>query len=350
MTELARYIENLLFSNDCVIVPQLGGFVTHHVPAHYNEAEGLYMPPSRSVGFNPQLQLNDGLLVQAYMLANPGISFPEANELLEADINLLKSQLQAEGEYLLEGVGCLSVGMDGKYTFKPATTGLISPDLYGMEPTPVSFIRPQAECKASRQRHLCPLKTERQQRPYTISVNRRLANACIAALVALVVYFAWAADFSSAPTTARQADMSHNLVFFSQQTRQAESAETVPARNEMQDKALTATREKTASPQSGNPTAAAAETAQTPHTSPTKATAKQPYAIVLASSITRQGATRYVEQLRQAGHPEAYVYTTPHMVRVLYSHYATADEAQQALSRMRQLDEFSDAWIICLAP
>ena len=118
MTELARHIENLLFSNDCVIVPQLGGFVTHHVPAHYNEAEGLYMPPSRSVGFNPQLQLNDGLLVQAYMLANPGISFPEANELLEADINLLKSQLQAEGEYLLEGVGCLSVGMDGKYTFK----------------------------------------------------------------------------------------------------------------------------------------------------------------------------------------------------------------------------------------
>ena len=118
MTELARHIENLLFSNDCVIVPQLGGFVTHHVPAHYNEAEGLYMPPSRSVGFNPQLQLNDGLLVQAYMLANPGISFPEANELLEADINLLKSQLQAEGEYLLEGVGCLSVGMDGKYTFE----------------------------------------------------------------------------------------------------------------------------------------------------------------------------------------------------------------------------------------
>lgn len=57
MLELAKHIENLLFKNECVIVPQLGGFVTHYVPAHFNPEEGLYLPPSRSVGFNPQLQL-----------------------------------------------------------------------------------------------------------------------------------------------------------------------------------------------------------------------------------------------------------------------------------------------------
>ena len=94
MLELAKHIENLLFKNECVIVPQLGGFVTHYVPAHFNPEEGLYLPPSRSVGFNPQLQLNDGLLVQSYMQAGD-LSFPEAVQQLEADVNQLKQQLQA---------------------------------------------------------------------------------------------------------------------------------------------------------------------------------------------------------------------------------------------------------------
>lgn len=46
MLELAKHIENLLFKNECVIVPQLGGFVTHYVPAHFNPEEGLYLPPA----------------------------------------------------------------------------------------------------------------------------------------------------------------------------------------------------------------------------------------------------------------------------------------------------------------
>ena len=65
MIELARHIEILLLENDCVIVPELGGFIAHYQPAHYEENEGVYVPPIRTVGFNSQLTMNDGLLVQA---------------------------------------------------------------------------------------------------------------------------------------------------------------------------------------------------------------------------------------------------------------------------------------------
>ena len=69
MKELARHIEVLLLDNDCVIVPGLGGFVTHHISARRVESESRFLPPYRTLGFSPKMVLNDGLLVQSYMQA-----------------------------------------------------------------------------------------------------------------------------------------------------------------------------------------------------------------------------------------------------------------------------------------
>ena len=69
MIELAQHIEALLLENDCVIVPNFGGFVAHYAPATYVKEENLFLPPTRTIGFNPQLKLNDGVLVQSYMSA-----------------------------------------------------------------------------------------------------------------------------------------------------------------------------------------------------------------------------------------------------------------------------------------
>mgnify|MGYP000802840522 FL=1 len=67
MIELAQHIEALLLENDCVIVPGLGGFVAHYTPAMRVAEENTFLPPTRIIGFNPQLKMNDGLLVQSYM-------------------------------------------------------------------------------------------------------------------------------------------------------------------------------------------------------------------------------------------------------------------------------------------
>ena len=64
MNELSRHIEVLLFENDCVIIPNFGGFVTHYTPSKRDVKENLFIPPTRVIGFNDQLKLNDGLLVQ----------------------------------------------------------------------------------------------------------------------------------------------------------------------------------------------------------------------------------------------------------------------------------------------
>ena len=54
MIELAQHIEALLLENDCVIVPNFGGFVAHYAPATYVKEENLFLPPTRIIGFNSQ--------------------------------------------------------------------------------------------------------------------------------------------------------------------------------------------------------------------------------------------------------------------------------------------------------
>ena len=86
MIELAQHIEALLLENDCVIVPNFGGFVAHYAPATYVKEENLFLPPTRIIGFNSQLKLNDGVLVQSYMSAHD-TSFADATRMGEKEVN-----------------------------------------------------------------------------------------------------------------------------------------------------------------------------------------------------------------------------------------------------------------------
>ena len=54
MINLERHIEVLLLSNDCVIVPNFGGFMAHHIEAHYDKLDTMFFPPIRTIGLNPQ--------------------------------------------------------------------------------------------------------------------------------------------------------------------------------------------------------------------------------------------------------------------------------------------------------
>ena len=91
MKDLAKHIEVLLLENDCVIVPELGGFVAHYVSAKYDERDGLFLPPMRTIGFNPQLTINDSLLAQSYAKVYR-ISMTEAAERIEKTVQCIKNQ------------------------------------------------------------------------------------------------------------------------------------------------------------------------------------------------------------------------------------------------------------------
>ena len=131
MISLDRHIEILLLSNDCVIVPGFGGFMAHHVDARYDETDFSFLPPSRSIGFNPQLKMNDSLLVQSYIEAYD-LSYPEALKKVQGEVRELKQQLEQNGEFELNDIGVLKINQEGNIEFTPCEAGLLTPVYYGL--------------------------------------------------------------------------------------------------------------------------------------------------------------------------------------------------------------------------
>lgn len=106
------YIEDLLHKHDFVTIPGFGGFVATKESA-YEKNDVLY-PPKKSIGFNPNLLYNDGLLAHKYVVAEK-ITFDEAN------IKIAESVKQIND--LLDNFKHLSFGIIG--TFHKTERGLV---------------------------------------------------------------------------------------------------------------------------------------------------------------------------------------------------------------------------------
>ena len=71
---IAKYISDLLYRYDCVIVPDFGGFVANRIGAKVNNFTHTFSPPSKQLTFNSLLKHNDGLLAN-YIASSENISF-----------------------------------------------------------------------------------------------------------------------------------------------------------------------------------------------------------------------------------------------------------------------------------
>ena len=149
MKELSRHIEVLLLENDCVIVPGLGGFIAHNKSAEFKDSANVFCPPSKTIGFNPQLTINDGLLAQSYMQAYD-TDFPDASRKIESVVSQIKETLYKNGQAELDNIGTLYYTMAGIYGFEPYSNAFFSPNLYGLSSfsiSPLSALKknPEAE-------------------------------------------------------------------------------------------------------------------------------------------------------------------------------------------------------------
>lgn len=185
MIELAKHIEVLLLENDCVIVPGLGGFIAHKRQAAYSIQKGEFMPPLRTIGFNPQLIMNDGLLVQSYMQAF-NTDFPDATRRIEKTVAEMKDQLYQQGQVTLNNVGTIYYNMNGGYAFEPAAASYFTPSLYGLE----GFTLPQLQpLPVSSPKPLVPEILEETSKPKKHFSLRHLTRNVVAIAAAVCLFF-----------------------------------------------------------------------------------------------------------------------------------------------------------------
>ena len=79
---LSKYISDLLYRYECVIVPNFGGFVTNEISAKVNHFTHTFYAPSKQLTFNSHLQNNDGLLAN-YVASTENISLLKLLDILK---------------------------------------------------------------------------------------------------------------------------------------------------------------------------------------------------------------------------------------------------------------------------
>ena len=93
MLEINQIIKELLQLHDCVILPNLGGFVAQYSPANFDEKKSVFSPPDKQILFNKNLKNNDGLLVNAFAQKNnisyeKALALPSSNLMIETSPSL----------------------------------------------------------------------------------------------------------------------------------------------------------------------------------------------------------------------------------------------------------------------
>lgn len=355
MIELSRHIESLLLAHDCVIVPGLGGFVAHYVPARRIDEEQLFLPPCRSVGFNQQLCINDGLLVQSYMQAYD-TSYPETVKLIEDAVARLKEQIEEEGSFELSGIGTLSSGMGGNYSFVPCEAGLLSPDLYGLDSIVIGTVSKSAlqteVASEGAAPHARKLHLKRTEREYTFSISKEIVNYVAAAVVAVFFYFLWATPISHVEGQGMQQAASVYEQLFAEPDAAEPARPTIPAvasvtANKNTEMAVPVANPKPVAVPSVVEKSAPSQPEQAEdRTAGVQQQAKGTYTIVLASAISQGNAEKFSEKLKKEG-LDAAPYRRGRMVRVVSGSYPTEAEAHAALVKLRKHDEaFAEAWVM----
>lgn len=189
MIELAQHIEALLLENDCVIVPGLGGFVAHYASATRVKEENIFLPPTRIIGFNPQLKMNDGLLVQSYMSVY-GTNFSDATKMVERKVDELIATLHEDGKVDLPNVGEVRYTIHNTFDFAPYDNKITTPYLYGLDAFEMQELsaleKPSTENVAA---YSVPAAIKKEKRTFSIKFNRAYLTNAAAVVAAIVLSF-----------------------------------------------------------------------------------------------------------------------------------------------------------------
>jgi len=135
--DISRHISDLLFDNDCVIVPGLGGFVCNYKPATIHPVRHFFSPPSKSILFNDKLKNNDGLLANQVAVAE-SLPYAEANDLIEEFVRDTLIEIGQGNKVTLENIGVFYADNEGNLQFDPDQNINFNKDSFGL----TSFISP----------------------------------------------------------------------------------------------------------------------------------------------------------------------------------------------------------------
>lgn len=287
--------------NDCVIIPEFGGFVANYKPAKVENNQ--FFPPTKEVAFNNKLVSNDGLLIN-FISEAEGIDYFSAKQKLESFVDETLLNLEKKRNVYFEGIGYLHYDSRENLQFEPQLKDNLLVDSYGLQ----SFTY---EKIYQRQMPKPAAKIDYHEPVPVIFQQRRIKKLAIAIplLIAMAII-----------------PMKHNNEYLSKSDMgmwatltQSTPVESAPVQEQTQAETITSV--------------AADEVVE------------QKYFIIGGSFKSEENANKYIDQLKEQGYTGKNLGVYNGLNRVAMVGFATMPEAQKELNNMLAKNPSCGVWI-----
>lgn len=350
MNELTKHIVSLLLENDCVIIPEFGGFIAHYIPAKQENEDNFFLPPSRVIGFNPLLRINDGLLAQSYMSAY-GSSFPDAVKMIRHESEALMENIHGTGFMELDNIGELRYDIYGKYEFTPFDHRLATPAFYGLDsfkmqelkditidqtPTVTTIpIEPESRTEQIINENEMPAKV--------VNFNNYLRNiaAVAAVLILLIGSIFYISPFEKSGTLNNEASVISKEVL--KESLSISSIVTHPTPIKEQE---TTTENQSAEPTTQQLTGQTTTSSTNTFSTTASVNGKKLYNVIVASVGSAESAQKEVQRLIQLGYLNAKAIIGDGKARVCVDSFEKEADAYSAIHQYEANGQFATAWVL----
>lgn len=305
-----RYIAQLLYRHQCVILPGFGAFLSEIQSSQLNELTNTFCPPTKIISFNPHLKHNDGLLAH-HISQNEKIDYESAVELIQVEVETFKSKLQKLEPVLINDVGVIRLNSEGNLFFESYNYINFLTESFGLS----SYVSPVIKREI-----LNETKTTEQEIPVIDIQTERNPVFQIMKYAAAIAIGLGTLGF-----------VSNNIY----QNKIAEDTRLVQleVQKEVQNKIQEATFVIS------NPLPKTAVEVITKNV-------KIPYHIVAGSFRKESNAKRIFEQLTKMGYEAKMLEKTDHdLYPVLYGSYSDYSEAEKQLKEIKE-NENPEAWLM----
>ena len=337
--------------------------------------ENIFLPPTRIIGFNPQLKMNDGLLVQSYMSVY-GTNFSDATKMVERKVDELIATLHEDGKVDLPNVGEVRYTIHNTFDFAPYDNKITTPYLYGLDAFEMQELsaleKPSTENVAA---YSVPAAIKKEKRTFSIKFNRAYLTDAAAVVAAIVLSFFFSTPIENTEVVEEnyakllpdelfekieKQSLAITPIIVKQNTPTRKSAnkqkgtqKKVVAPVAVREVKVGKTPAVSTEAQAKTETSKAVVTSETPKQNvqpvaakQSVATPKRPYHIIIASVGTEQDAEAMAAQLVAKGFSTAKAIVGDGKMRVSIESCGTEVEAYQALARIRQNEMYKNAWVL----
>lgn len=320
MNEIALHIDYLLHKHDCVIIPNLGGFVVNST--HF-ERDGIWgvNAPTYELLFNKKLSYNDGLLAESLMRVK-NISFNEAMKEIKCAIDKLKTTLQEDKVVEWENLGHFTVDKEGALTFE--SQPFIRPKSYSLtnvRPKPASLSITQVDEKADIN---------------SMSVAQLFKYVSTAVAIGLLFFFI-AVSYSNYNDKNQYAEIiSKPLIFYNKSNNVAQSQQLTKQTDVIKEEPLTDKDISLIKP-----------TVNSINSEKSVVNNYDNYFIIIGVYTVPEIAEKSLDELKKIGFNSASMIKKTNRMDVYVDSFDDKKEAQTFLKRFREENpRYHDAWLL----